>query len=126
MEWPWQKVKRLEEQVAQMQRLNAELKAENERLRRLLEEAQRASKRQAAPFSRRNPKAHPQKPGRKAGSKYGRPSRRPIPEVIDQTLEAALPRVVAAEGRFERRAWNGSIRRRFRRPESNELPFGLR
>src|SRR5437660_2316190 len=74
-----------------MQRLNAELKAENERLRSLLEEAQRASKRQAAPFSRRNPKAHPQKPGRKAGSKYGRPSRRPIPEVIDQTLEAALP-----------------------------------
>src|SRR2546421_11992183 len=71
-----------------MQRLNAELKAENERLRRLLEEAQRASKRQAAPFSRRNPKAHPEKPGRKAGRQYGRACRRPIPEVIDQTVEA--------------------------------------
>jgi len=94
VEWPWHKLKRLEsleEQVAQQQRVITELKAENERLRQLLEEAQRASKRQAAPFSRRKPKAHPLQPGRKAGSRYGTPCRRPIPEEMDQTLEAVLP-----------------------------------
>ncbi len=37
-------------------------------LLRALEESQGASKRQAAPFSRRSPKAHPDKPGRKAGA----------------------------------------------------------
>ena len=62
-----------------------------EELQRALEEAQRAGKRQAAPFSRRRPKAHPAKPGRKAGAKYGRRCRRPIPETVDQTLEAELP-----------------------------------
>jgi len=62
-----------------------------EELMRALEEAQRAGKRQAAPFSRRAPKAHPAKPGRKAGAKYGRRCRRPIPKVIDETLEAELP-----------------------------------
>lgn len=100
MKWPWQKVKRLEEQVAQLQQTLAEQKAEIERLQRLLQEAQRASKRQAAPFSRRSPKAHPQKPGRKAGPKYGHACRRPIPEVIEQTLEAELPERCACGGQI--------------------------
>jgi transposase len=76
----------------------AELKAANEwlerrvqELLRALEEAQRAGKRQAAPFSRRGPEAHPAKPGRKAGAKYGRRCRRPIPRKVDQILEAELP-----------------------------------
>jgi transposase len=91
-------VETVAEQIARLERENAELKAKNERLRRrveelmrALEEAQRAGKRQAAPFSRRAPKAHPAKPGRKAGAKYGRRCRRPIPKVIDETLEAELP-----------------------------------
>jgi len=67
------------EEIAQLRRENQELKAENERLRRLLEEALRASKRQAAPFSRPKLKAQPQKPGRKSGPKYGRRCRRPVP-----------------------------------------------
>jgi len=67
------------------------LKAEIERLQRLLEEALRAGKRQAAPFSRREPKAHPQKPGRKAGDKYGRRCRRPIPQKIDEVVDVPLP-----------------------------------
>ena len=79
------------EKIARLERQVAELKAENERLLRALEEAQRAGKRQAAPFSRRAPKAHPAKPGRKAGCGYGRRCRRPIPPAIDQTLEAELP-----------------------------------
>jgi transposase len=79
------------EEIAQLRRENQELKAENERLRRLLEEALRASKRQAAPFSRDRPKAQPQKPGRKSGQKYGRRCRRPVPERIDEVVEVPLP-----------------------------------
>ncbi len=67
------------------------MKQENERLRRALEEALRAGKRQAAPFSRQTPKANPRTPGRKGGSCYGRRGRRGIPPRIDETLEANLP-----------------------------------
>jgi transposase len=81
----------LGDEMARLRRENQELKAEVERLRRLLEEALRASKRQAAPFLRRNPKAHGQNPGRKAGSKYGRRCRRPIPDQVDQIVEVPLP-----------------------------------
>jgi hypothetical protein len=83
----------------------AELRSANERLQRrvqeserrvkellrALAESQRAAKRQAAPFSRRQPKTNPGKPGRKAGSRYGCRSRRPIPAAIDQALGAELP-----------------------------------
>lgn len=79
------------EKIAHLERQVAELKAENERLRRALEEALRAAKRQAAPFSRRHPKAHPQKPGRKAGRKYGRRCRRPIPQQVDEIVEVPVP-----------------------------------
>ena len=93
------------EENARLRRENAELKSANERLQlrvqelerrvegllRALEEAQRAGKRQAAPFSRHRPKADPAKPGRKAGARYGCRSRRAIPATIDQTLEAELP-----------------------------------
>ena len=79
------------EEFAQLRRENQELKAENERLRRLLEEALRASKRQAAPFSRHNPKAQPRKPGRRSGQEYGRRCRRPIPQPVDDVIEVPLP-----------------------------------
>ena len=79
------------EEIGRLRRENEALKAEIERLRRLLEEALRAGKRQAAPFSRRKPKAHPQRPGRKPGDKYGRRCRRPIPRTIDEVVEVALP-----------------------------------
>jgi transposase len=67
------------------------LKRENERLRRLLEEALRAGKRQAAPFSRQKPQAAPQKPGRKPGRKYGHRYRRPLPHQVDEVVEVPLP-----------------------------------
>lgn len=86
------------EEKARLRREVAELKAANERLERrvqellrALEEARRAGKRQAAPFSRHQPKADPAKPGRKAGAQYGHRSQRPIPPAIDQTLQAELP-----------------------------------
>ncbi len=77
--------------MARLEREIEELKAENERLRRALEEALRAAKRQAAPFSRRHPQAHPQKPGRKAGQEYGRAHRREIPDRVDEVVEVPLP-----------------------------------
>lgn len=79
------------EKITRLERKIEELQAENERLRRALEEALRAVKRQAAPFSRRHPKADPHKPGRKAGDRYGRRCRRPIPRKIDEIVEVPLP-----------------------------------
>ena len=79
------------EKIARLERRIAQLEAENEQLRRPLEEALRASKRQAAPFSRRRPKAHPAKPGRKARTAYERCCRRPVPPRIDQRINMPLP-----------------------------------
>jgi len=83
--------KAYQQEIARLKQENQELRAEVERLKRLLEEALRAGKRQAAPFSRRDPKAHPQKPGRKAGSRYGRACRRPIPQQVDEVIDVPLP-----------------------------------
>jgi transposase len=70
------------------------LQAENERLRRQLDAALRAGKRQAAPFARGQPEAQPKKPGRKPGMGYGLKAHRqpPSPEQIDEVHEASLPR----------------------------------
>ncbi len=79
------------EKIARLEREIERLKQENERLRHALEEALRAGKRQAAPFSRQTPKAHPQRPGRKPGANYGRSAYRAIPTEFDETIEVALP-----------------------------------
>src|SRR5215204_2782450 len=67
-----------------------QLRAEVERLKAELEQSRRAGKRQAAPFSKGAPKAHPKRPGRKAGHP---PSHRtaPSPEQVDRTIEVPLP-----------------------------------
>ena len=79
------------EKIARLEREIEVLKKENERLRHLLEEALRAAKRQAAPFSRQKPKAQPQKPGRTTGKQYGRRYRRPLPDTVDEVVEVPLP-----------------------------------
>lgn len=61
------------------------------KLQTLLEEAKRAAKRQAAPFSKGTPKTQPGKPGRKPGRAYGTKAHRPVPDRVDETLDAALP-----------------------------------
>src|SRR5262245_13650116 len=76
-----------------LQRRVHELQAEIERLRRKLDEATRAGKRQAAPFAKGEPKLNPRKPGRKPGKDYGTKAHRqpPSPEQIDEVHEAPLP-----------------------------------
>ncbi|MDQ6949196.1 MAG: IS66 family transposase [Actinomycetota bacterium] len=59
---------------------------------RSLEEVRRAGKRQAAPFSKGNPKETPKRSGRKSGDKHGRHGHRRVPErEPDRTLDAPLP-----------------------------------
>ena len=67
------------------------LEEENRSLRGLLEEARRAGKRQAGPFSKGPPKSDPKPPGRKAGPEHGPSHFRPPPERADETHDAALP-----------------------------------
>jgi hypothetical protein len=81
-----------------------DLQAENEQLRRQLDAALRAGKRQAGPFAKDAPQANPKKPGRKSGKDYGTKGHRqpPQPDQIDETLEAPsrrLPRLRRAAGR---------------------------
>jgi transposase len=68
----------------------ARLQAEADRLEAELEQARRAGKRQAAPFSKGPPKPHPKRPGRKPGHP---PAHRaaPPPERVDRTVEVPLP-----------------------------------
>jgi transposase len=76
------------------QRRLDDLQAENERLRRQLDEATCAGKRQAAPFAKGQPAAQPKKPGRKPGKDYGAKAHRqpPSPEQINEVHEAPLPK----------------------------------
>jgi transposase len=78
-----------------LQRRVHDLQAEIERLRRQLDEATRAGKRQAAPFAKGLPKINPRNPGRKPGKDYGTKAHRqpPSPEQIDEVHEAPLPNV---------------------------------
>jgi transposase len=78
-----------------LQRRLRDLQAENERLRRQLDEATRAGKRQAAPFAKGQPTGQPKKPGRKPGKDYGTKAHRqpPSPAQIDEVHEAPLPDV---------------------------------
>ena len=67
------------------------LEQENERLRREVEKLQQAAKRQAAPFSRGEPKRNPKRRGRKTGKRYGRRASRPVPQRIDRIVEVPAP-----------------------------------
>src|SRR6516225_7057280 len=76
-----------------LQRRLRDLQDANERLRRQLDEATRARKRQAAPFAKGQPANQPKKPGRKPGKDYGTKAHRqpPAPNQIDEVHEAPLP-----------------------------------
>jgi len=85
----------LRQRIAELEELVAKLETELARIKGQLEEAERAGKRQAAPFSKGPPKANPKRPGRKAGHP---PAHRPRPERIDRVLEAKLPPVCPSCG----------------------------
>jgi transposase len=82
---------RLRQEQDRLRQEQERLRQENERLKRQLEEAQRANKRQAAPFSRRQRKEDPQKPGRKRGSAYGQRSSKSIPDKVDEVIAVPAP-----------------------------------
>jgi transposase len=77
-----------------LQRRLCDLQAENDRLRRQLDEATRAGRRQAAPFAKGPPAGQPKRPGRKPGRDYGPKAHRrpPAPDQIDEVHEAPLPK----------------------------------
>jgi len=75
----------------QLEKENERLQEENRKLRRELDAAQRAARRQAAPFSRGQPKSHPKAPGRKAGAAHGPHYCRPVPDHIDDEVQVAAP-----------------------------------
>ncbi len=70
---------------------NARLQAEVERLRGELEESRRVGKRQAAPFSKGDPKENPRRPGRRGGVEHGRHAHRPVPDHVDEEIDVPLP-----------------------------------
>jgi transposase len=84
-------LERLQEGNQRLQEENQRLREENQRLREDLEAAQRAAKRQAAPFSRGKPKPNPQRPGRKSGAAHGPHSHRPIPDHVDEEIRVDAP-----------------------------------
>jgi transposase len=77
------------------------LRQENERLKRQLQEAQRANKRQAAPFSRGQRKVHPKPPGRKPGAAYGQRYGKAIPEQVDEVISVPILAPCSCGGRVE-------------------------
>jgi transposase len=84
-------VARLEADLVERDAVIAERDERIAELERLLGESRRSGKRQAAPFSKGDPKLEPARPGRKAGDAHGRHGHRGVPERVDRELEAPLP-----------------------------------
>ncbi|MBI4875826.1 MAG: IS66 family transposase [Acidobacteria bacterium] len=97
---PKQELDRAQQQIERQQREIERLKEEIERLCKELEAAWRAAKRQAAPFSRGEPKTDPKPPGRKSGERYGEHRRRAVPAPVDERHLAPLPERCPCGGRI--------------------------
>lgn len=96
-----QEQEQLRQEQERLRQERERLRKENERLKRQLEEAQRANKRQAAPFSRGRRKANPKPPGRKSGAAYGRHHRKAIPEQVDEVIVVPPPAQCECGGKLE-------------------------
>lgn len=81
---------------------NSELRRRIAQLEKIIEELRRGGKRQAAPFSKGEPKSDPKTPGRKPAERYGERAFRPVPDQVDETLEVDCPAVCEV--------CNGSVR----------------
>jgi transposase len=84
-------VEQLRQQREQLERERDQLREENEKLKQQLEQALRANKRQAAPFSRGKRKPNPKQPGRKPGKAYGDHHRKRIPDQVDEVIAVPAP-----------------------------------
>ncbi len=89
-------IARLEARVQELEAHVARLEAHVAKLEKLLDQATRGGKRQAAPFSKGMPKPDPEPPGRKSGDAHGRHGHRTPPasepqETIDVPLPPACP-----------------------------------
>src|SRR5881392_1837792 len=100
-------LKAAEAKVARLEAENAQLKERVRKLEGQLEAAQRAAKRQAAPFSRGKRKPSGRPPGRRSGAEHGRHAQRQTPDRVDEELFAELPeaesRARTADDRCHRR-----------------------
>jgi len=85
----------LERNTAELTKLNERLARRDARiveLERLLQESRRSGKRQAAPFSKGDPKEEPARPGRRSGDAHGRHGHRMAPVgTPDRTIDVPLP-----------------------------------
>lgn len=82
---------RLRDEIARMERERDRLRREIERLTQALAAAQRAGKRQAAPFSKGAPRPHPRAAGRRPGRQHGRHGHRLPPPPVDEIIDVPLP-----------------------------------
>jgi transposase len=69
----------------------ADLERKLEEALKKLDEALRAKRRQAAPFSKGDPVADPKRRGRKPGPSYGLKAHRPVPDHVDEIIPVPLP-----------------------------------
>lgn len=83
--------RQLRQQVATLMAIVEGQQRRIEQLERQIDELRRRGKRQAAPFSKGEPKAKPRRPGRKPGAQYGHQAVRDVPERIDETIEVGCP-----------------------------------
>jgi transposase len=88
-------------QIEALLRQVSEQKAQIEKLIALIQELQRSSKRQAAPYSKGDPKPDPKRPGRKRGARYGRRAERAIPDKVDATYHVGCPKRCRCGGRVK-------------------------
>ena len=93
--------RQLQGHVEQARFKNKRLQKRLKRVEQDLEKARRAVHRQAAPFSKGEPKAEPKTPGRKAGSGYGEPACRPVPQRVNEVLSAPVSRRCPCGGTVE-------------------------
>jgi transposase len=82
----------LEAEVGRLREENLLLRRRIDELVQQVERLSRQAKRQAAPFSRNDPKPHPRRPGRKSGDQHGPHEHRPEPEPadVDQTIDVPI------------------------------------
>src|SRR5712691_9249706 len=82
---------RAQREKARLEQEAQRLREKIDELRKELEAAQRAARRQAAPYARGKRKKNPKSPGRKPGAKYGKQHNRPIPDHVDEEITVAAP-----------------------------------